>query len=40
MRAALRTIRVVQIAMLVSIVLFVVAGELARRPLNPDSTVL
>lgn len=40
MGAALRSVRVVQIAMLVSIGMFVVVGEMASRPLTPDATVL
>ncbi len=40
MGAALRTVRLIQIAMLVSIGMYVVVGEVAGRHLNTDATVL
>lgn len=40
MGAALRTVRLIQIAMLVSIGIYVVVGEMASRHLNPEATVL
>lgn len=40
MGAALRTVRLIQIAMLVSIGMYVVVGEVAGRHLNTDTTVL
>ena len=40
MGAAVRTIRLIQIAMLVSVGIYVVVGEVARRQLNTDVTVL
>jgi glycerol uptake facilitator-like aquaporin len=40
MGAALRTVRLIEIAMLVSIGMYVVVGEMAGRHLNPDATVL
>lgn len=40
MQAALRTVRLVQIAMLVSIGIYVVVGEVAGRHLNTDAKAL
>ena len=40
MGAAVRTIRLIQIAMLVSVGIYVVVGEVARRQLSTDVTVL
>jgi hypothetical protein len=40
MGAAVRTVRLIQIAMLASIGIYVVVGEVAGRPPNIDATVL
>jgi hypothetical protein len=40
MEAALRTVRLIQIAMLVSIGVYVVVGEVAGHQLNTDATAL